>query len=571
MIRSSIKTLLSAAFFVLAFLFLYFRKFPIIGTAVSSDILLLISTTLLFSVILIAAYLSSSRAEYSLTILAISFNIFLFRSIRNLRLEWPALWDPYMHLATLTNILSGNGLEVTITAWTTILHKMMYWPMMYLLSVGIIEGTGLPKALVFKYQSPFLGIILFLTIAIIGRNVSNSLTIGVTGALISASASNIVFYQSEYHQQGYVLVIFLLLLFVFLRTITHPSWRWHLIGIVIVGPTFVLAHYFSPLLIAPLFAAVVIGTIVRAYLGGFPGIPDILDMSDTWVLPVIIVGIGVVYVHFLTPTIHLERYLTLMFASSPNNTSLTGVGTTRPFTMTVIRSTKWIVLMLGLPALAYSVWKGTKQQVILSGFIGVFLLVGLLGQYGVFLSVGRIVTFYALLIGIMAATTLFWLVESDLIPGSRLQRLVPICLLVGCILTVTAFGGHFVPAYYLQSAEENDWYYNSNNLPEVEKYPSAGKWLRNYGSSTYAVGGDGTTKGFTAVIPAYWGRSSVQPGVFPWYSGVPPQRVGGVSLPIQDDGKVSRYFFLNRRYGYNYTEISHNKAYTNGEIVVISD
>jgi hypothetical protein len=387
--------------------------------------------------------------------------------------------------------------------------------------------------------------------------------------VISAFASNVIFYQSEYHQQGYALLLFLLLIYTIIQTSTSNSRRWRFVQLLAIA-SLMLSHYFSPLLIAPVLGAVAIGTYVRAYIGILPRVPDIIAIKWTRLVPAFLTGIGIIYLHFVTPTVHLESYLALALASEPNSASLSGAR--RPLIMSIVRSTKWVVLLFALPAITYSVWKGSKKELVLSGFIGAFLLLGIIGQYGFFISVGRTVTFYASLVGVMVAITIYWLTTTNRSSISTKHRQVSLALFFAAVLIITAFGGHFVPAYYLQTAEENPQYWNSNELPDTNRYPPAGNWIENYGPSEYTIIGTGRTRGFAAIAPAYWGRGSTQPGVFGWYDGPPDRKVEPsrfIPSLIQKESTSVEYFLLNIRYNYGNRGNKKDKIYSNGELVFI--
>lgn len=549
---------------------IYFRLFPIIHSPVISDILL---TACVFFSILSVIWLSllqKNTIEFVGVLILISLNVFIFRSIRYFRTGLPVLFDPYVHLATLTNVLETGYIEPGIVEWATVLNKTSYFFGMYVTSAQIIAITGISKWGVFRYQSPLFGIALFSLITALGYSLTGSRKVAVLGGFISSMTSNVIFYQSEYHPQGYSLVLLILTIYTFVKSLRSDSVRYEILTLVaVVGLIF--SHYFTPLIFAPVFGLVAIGIRTRTLLGEKEILPRISGRNRVRLFPAFVLGIGIITYHFVTPAQHLTHYIGLALASSPANASL--ATTDKPIFTDITRSVKWVILGLALPTLIHSIWNDNKQKLALSGFILAFLAVGIVGQYGLFISVGRVVTFYSTIIGIMVAITILKFTNADITKQSWHRKTTITCIVVAGMVTITVFGGHFLPAYYFHSSEENESYWSQNYIPSMSQYPSAGTWMGTNGPDKFKVIGEGNEQGFTTVAGFIWGRIPIRPGIFPWIDGPPAKQIDGsnyLSDVIDQQHDENAYFLVNQHFSYGISVKQRNRVYSNGELEILT-
>ncbi|ADE05119.1 hypothetical protein JK354_19685 [Haloferax volcanii] len=560
---------LSISFLLFFSLVVYFRYFPTIISDIVSDSIVLFSLLCLFVMIIVGSVLDQGVFRYLSILLAVLL-VFFARSIRYIRTPFPMLWDPYTHMAAATNILRTNQILPATPEWTTVLYKTSFWPMLYTLSAEITRITSIDTQIVHNYLLPFTGVVFFLVIYIFSRRIAGLGYYSLVGALVSSFASNVIFYQSEFHPQGFSLLFLAMFLYFYSLNSDQPQPRLKLLeAVTLVG--FLFSHYFSPLFLSMVGAGAVCLLILRTSLGQYFGMRSINSSNLVRYEPLLLLGVVILFYHLWSPAPHLEYYLQLALTASPDSTSLTT--TDKLFISDMVRRVKWVILAISLPGLAYSIWKGEKSQLIVAAFIFSLLGIGVLGRFGIFLEVGRTVTFYSSIVGVMCALSLKYIhtLEIDINLPVSLSALIS--LGISILLVISFIGGHFVPAYYFHSVDEHEGYYNNNQVASMEQYQPAGYWFKEYSTSEYQAISD--TRSFTGTIPFYWGETPVRPGIFPWYDGEPSRQVtrwGGINYHIDRSSAENRYFFVNVN---DQTTVSKadrkNGIYANGEISIYFD
>jgi hypothetical protein len=109
------------------------------------------------------------------------------------------------------------------------------------------------------------------------------------------------------------------------------------------------------------------------------------------------------------------------------------------------------------------------------------ITLGVIGNTLIFLEVGRIVAFYEVLIGVFVALTLFRL-RNILFKqlNNKMATTALVSIFLAVILTLTFFGGHYIPAYYFKSLGQDEYYWCQNDLPDMQKYKTGGEWVAKF-------------------------------------------------------------------------------------------
>jgi hypothetical protein len=217
-----------------------------------------------------------------------------------------------------------------------------------------------------------------------------------------------------------------------------------------------------------------------------------------------------------------------------------------------------------LISVAYILKTKDKNEFYLSTFWLSFIIFGLIGNYFIWLEVGRITAFYEVVAGVFGSLTLFRFKDKWAKRIGENKRAIIAVLVASTMVTCSFFGGTYVPAYYFKSFGTNDYYYCSNRLPSINSYPPAGEWIKAHAheDAKYVTDSYGRY-GFTDIIVFFWGERSLEKVMC---SENPIDYMLKSIAPNEQT-----YLVLNHGYEYqNYEDLVHlcNLIYTNGEIEI---
>jgi len=533
----------------------YFKFFPTIGNSLISDLFIVGLIFSLFLILTIGSLLIKNHTDVFYLLPQCLILTFLARIIWYLRISYPALWDPYAHLVSFLNIHRYHTLNPIMDWWAPDIEKTLHWPILYLITEELIIATGINYIHVWRFQEPLLGIVFFLIIFILAREVAKDNRIALLAANFTSFASHIIFYQSEYHMQGLALIFFAFLIYSFIKSESTNSYR-------LLTLLFMLAcifsHYFSSLFLAVVFATM----IVMQFLSKKLSIVIRGESNSSFIFLIFIIC-SLAY-HLYVFSKHFETYMEMILSTAyPYNAPLFSPSGAF-FVTTIIKSVRWVVFALAVVSVIYILKTKNKKEYYLATFWLIFLILGFVGQFLIWLEVGRIVTFYETITGIFAALTLFRFRDLWVHRINRSKKTFIVCLLTSSILTCTFFGGHYIPAYYFKSFGMNDAYWCSNRLPNMDAYVPAGKWLNIFVPSDSKFVTDFDRYGFTSSLVLFFGEKS-------------PKNIIKTNSPIKDGLKLFKhlkqkedvYVVLNQAYKYsNFKDFLRysNLIYTNGEI-----
>ncbi|MDR9816368.1 MAG: hypothetical protein RJR34_06215 [Candidatus Methanoculleus thermohydrogenotrophicum] len=210
-------------------------------------------------------------------------------------------------------------------------------------------------------------------------------------------------------------------------------------------------------------------------------------------------------------------YIQMISSADPYHAPVISLTGNVPFPTNIIHNIRFGILILGFASILYTIKTRKDEEIILAAICILLVALGVFGNVLIYLEVGRIVAFYEVLIGVFAALTLFRLRDIWLKPLNKQAAITAlICIITAGIVTLTFFGGHYIPAYYFKSLGQNDYYWCENNLPDMQKYENGGQWVHTHVPENPLILTDGTPYFITSAI-FFWGE-------------VPADRIGGLDL-----------------------------------------
>ena len=202
---------------------------------------------MLFSLIFLIIYgilISNNSNEIYLFFIPSMIFAFVVRSIPNLVMSIQPLHDSYFYYTCSLNIIETGTITPFLTSWYSDINEQLQWPLMHILNASLFYMTNINLTLLLKFQEPFMGVIFFLGVFILAKVTTKNTKIAIIAALIATFTDSVIFYQAEYHPQGFAFVLFAFLLYAFIksRIINKMSFR---ILTLIFALSFILSHHFS--------------------------------------------------------------------------------------------------------------------------------------------------------------------------------------------------------------------------------------------------------------------------------------------------------------------------------------
>jgi hypothetical protein len=552
---------------------LYFRFFPTLVNPIFSDIFITSLIFLLLLSLIIGSFMIQCPEELFLLMPQCLLISFFARCIRYLRLSYPALWDPYAYLVTFLNIHDFGTLEPIYSHWYSGIEGLINWPLMVLITETLSRVAAIDYLWLFNYQQPVLGTIFFLGGYALAYTISRNYGVSLLAGLILSLSSHTIFYQSEYHYQGYAFVIFIFLLVSLLKVCEQKNKTAYKVLALIFIVACTLSHYFSSLFILFILGALFCiacftSVFSRIYPNAQLNIPKV-NWPDG--LFIFLLFLLVLSYHLFVFTGHIESYIHISSSATPYqapvisaaSSTVEGDPDSAPFPTNIIKNIRYVVLILGFTSILYTVKTRGSKEIILATMCVFLVALGVLGNTFIYLEVGRIVAFYEVIIGIFVALTLFRLRNIWLKP---LNRSIAVTALIGIVtagvVTLTFFGGHYVPAYYFKSLDQDDYYWCNNNLPDMQKYEDGGRWIFKYVPKNPLILIDSTPY-FIKSATFFWGQ-------------VPSDNIRGLGSyqydKLNSNGNTFIASNINGDPGFDEKRIIEqtNRVYFNGEVEITS-
>ena len=460
----------------------YLKQFPTLVNPVFSDVIIVILIFSLLLSLILGSFMIQYFEELIFFIPQCLLICFFARCIPYLRLSYPVLWDPYAFLVTFLYIHDFGTAEQLYSYWLPSIEESINWPLMMIITESLSRIGRIDYMWLFNYQQPILGIVFFLGVYLLAYTVSQNYGVSLLSGLISSLSSHVIFHQSEYHPQGYAFIIL-----VFLITVLSRSWELknkpeYRILVVIFIMAFTVSHYFSSLFVSLILVSLLCMLLIVTKLNEkYSNLQLKLDWSYELIISSFLLLVTVLSYHFFIFSKHINKYINMISSANPYNAPIVHVGGSAPFPTNLILDIRFIVLLLGCGSIFFTIKTKKKEEIFLAIMCLLLITLGVIGNTLIFLEVGRIVAFYEVLIGVFVALTLFRL-RNILFKqlNNKMATTALVSIFLAVILTLTFFGGHYIPAYYFKSLGQDEYYWCQNDLPDMQKYKTGGEWVAKF-------------------------------------------------------------------------------------------
>ena len=479
---------LSLGYILAGLIVAYFYFFPTLSNPMLSDTLIVLGVLLLLSCFVYAAIKAKSSGEVILVLLGIVFLSILARSIPHLRLTSPPFSDPYFYAISSLNIIDYGTLQPVLAEWYGGVNTHLHWPMMQLFTAGAVKITGIDSMWFFRFQEPLLGGMFALAVFAMAKEVTKNNSVALLSALFASMSDVVIFYQAEYHPQGFAAIFFVLFLYLYLKSSARGgiSYRVAALACLVI---FLGSHHFSSLLFV-LLAAAFIGlnqliSILPDKLGRVTQLArEVRADYNLWLI-LAVAGIAYhififaipIYTFFLWTLVELEPAADLLAAGTSARGNV-------PILTTLLNSAKWGVLFLATFSITRVIRAPKLHELRLLVLLVCILTAGFTATFIFWGPVDRMILFYSPLVSVFAAMTVCRLFTLRRVSFQRTQVIkFTTVLVVGLLLVAGFFNGISIPALYFKSSQPNRYYETnsySNQLPKMYEWKVAGEWIGIY-------------------------------------------------------------------------------------------
>lgn len=468
---------------------------------------------MIFSLMFLIVYgilISNKSGEIYLFFIPSIIFAFIIRSVPNLILSYPPLQDPYFYIVNSLNIINNGTINPVLNSWYPEMNFQLQWPLMHILNSSLFFITNIDFMQLFRFQEPFMGVIFFLGVFILAKVATKNDKISIIAALIATFSDVIIFYQSEYHPQGFAFVFFAFLLYSFLKSSSTDKTNIKLISLIFLI-AFIFSHHFSSLFIG------FICILYLVYYKIFSIMPIIKKVfkkfslnlkKDVQFFALIIVG-SLAY-HFNVKYSVLGQFIGISNMNTPPMT-LVSMGNSIPLYVTILNSTKLIVLFLALVSILWIFTTKNMNEIRLAIFSLCILSAGVISKFVVYGPVDRFIGLYIILVCIFVSIALynfysrhFKLLKNYSVSLTNNKRIFVVALLTSIILISGIFNSQS-PAYFFKDTGANDYYWYSNVLPEMGEYKAVGDWINCSILPESKLNSKFGTTFDTTIVPFYFG------------------------------------------------------------------
>lgn len=505
--RRLVFTLL-LGYILTALIIAYFYFFPTVINPLFSDVLIVLGVLLLLSCLIYASIKAKSSRDVILVLLGIMLLSILARSIPHLRLAYPPFADVYYYAISALNIIDYGTLQPILGDWYPGIYAHLHWPVMQLFTATAVKITGIDSMWFFRFQEPLLGGIFVLTVFALAKEATKDNTIALLSALIASASDVVIYYQSEYHPQGFAVIFFVLFLYLYLKSRTMGGVRYRVLALLCLM-LFLASHHFSSLFVA-LLAFVFIGlnqiaSVLPQWIGRVTQVArEVRADYNLWTL-IAVTGIAyhlMIYLSLLRGFI--RRFIEPQLAPGAE---LLAVGAAVPMLTTLLNSAKWGIFLLAVYSIVKIIRTPRPHEFRLLVLLACILFAGFVATYLIRGPVDRMITFYVPLISVFAAMTVHKLFTLNKVPLRRTQMIkVTTVLMVGLLLVAGFFNGFPVRALYFKSSQ-----ISNHHLPKMDEFKVAGEWTGIYIPSNSKIG----TGGHIRTVPFFFGKRSYNKVIFP--------------------------------------------------------
>jgi hypothetical protein len=584
MMRYKLVLSLLISFILTALISLYFYFSPLLLTPVIiTDISVSLSIVICVSALVYACVQVRNARDVALALFAVLLMSFLARAVPHLVVRYPPFSDAYFYAIAALNISDYGTLQPVLSNWYPLVGMQLSWPVLHVLTSALQQISGVDAMWLFRFEAPLLGGIFSLAVFSLAKAVSKNDSVALLAALFASLSDVVIFYQSEYHPQGLAILLFVFLIYAWLKFIEKRGLVFPML-FSIFAIAMLFSHHFSSLYLGLIVLSFValseLLLIVVKRLRRFHLLEKALSGLRRGYLVLICFGLVLLFSNVILRPVATESFAAL--AATPTGVTSAGVtsagvtsaGVTSagvrifgiPLLTFLLRLAKWGILFAAIASIIYIIRKPDRKSLTL-----ILLLVSLVfsGILGMALSLGgwmwnvpidRFIAFYAPLISVFAALTVYKLITVAKPRFGRAWAIKWGTVLVTGMLLAAGFLNAQIPGFYFKSIGTDTFYWYSNDLSSVNRYECTGQWLRDYtpANSKYLVESD------TFAVPFFFARR-------------PIENIQGMT-GVEDE--FEGYVVVNPGIPYNYACRSFDKAafvdssdllYINRAIVIVRE
>lgn len=535
----------------------YFKSNYYMNNKTINDILVVSFFIMTFALLIYGTFLIDKLSDIPFVMLPSLLFCFLVRSIPNIRLSYPPLHDPYFYITSTLNIVDFATLTPKLLYWYPQSNVHLHWPTMHLLTSEIIILTGIDVIQIMRFFNPLMGCLFFLSVFILSYQITSNLKVSLIASLFASSADIPIFYQSEYHPQGFFIILFIFFLYFYFRSKQTKSIVNKAVTLLFVF-SFITVHHFSSIFIV-LFSLeyLIFISVAKIFLShniliqNYRNISENIKVENN--LLVLIIVAGVAY-HFFVYFNVFTSFVTSAI-STPSSVPLITIGQSVPLYTTLLSTSKWVIFLLAFISILNI--RNTKKtnELTLAIIFGCIFFAGILGNYVVNSPLDRIILFYIPIASIFAALTVN---RVYCMHFSNNNIKLSVVLFIALILSAGILNSQS-PSYFYKDSQIDTYYWYSNKLPLMDSYVASGIWLGNKTTSDAKYGVEFDTR----IIPFFYAKKSLNS-----------------IYPLKEYSHIkANYILYNPKIPYKQNELlldknllnSNSKIYDNAEIEIVSN
>lgn len=479
-IRNKLKIISIVSYLLLISIALYFKYFPTIINSQVSNIFISSSVFIFISLLVYGSFiLEKPKDVYFLIPQSLMFT-FLARAVPNLRFSYPPLHDPYYHFVCTSNIIEYGTLKPVLDWWYSGVDTQLHWPDMHLITTALVKITNFDVMNLFRFQEPAMGILFFLAVFLLTKTVTNNNGLALLAGLFVSTNDILIFFQSQYHPQGFSIIYFVLLFYTFLISRQVIDVRYRYISL-IFGTVFVLSHYFTPLFLALIFSlyiAVTFMTIIFSHLNvirdKYGNMFDNIKSDYVYFIILIIFSLSYHLFVYFEP---FKEFLRLVVVESPLHTQLISFGQTNvPLLTSILSSCKWGLFLLSFISVLFIFRTKNTNEFRLGVILVCIISAGVIGNYVIMSPLDRLIGYYVPFAAIFASLTLHRF-NREWFGGINQNRKLIVSVIIASMIMTGGFFNSQTPAYFFKDSKMDTYYWYSNKLPLMDEYKVAAEWV----------------------------------------------------------------------------------------------
>lgn len=488
------KLLLILSYISITLLILYLKFKPIIISPVITDIFFCALIILIILPLVWIAFHSKFQIDILLLMPLCVILIFLIRAVPNIVLEYPLYADQYYHTICTFNVIEYGTIESQLGYWYSQTDLQLNWPTLHILSseLSLISNSNL--FVIIRWIMPFMGILLFLGIYSLSYNLLRERNAAILSALIGTTSATTIFYQSEYHPQGFAITLFIFLLIGFFNTRSNGKTSFVITTLIFIF-AFTLSHHFSTIFLCLVFGVALIFSIIIRFTPIINKKYNFLSTDTSFYLIIIISILS----YYLYTDIELLKYF---FTWSLELTPIIGDSESieQPLISVLFSSTKWIPIIIVLLYSPIILRNNIFNHIRVLYLVLIISSVGLLSIFLFFIPLDRMLAMTMPVIAILCGISLFEYLKKH---GNKIKIKRIVIIIISLSIVGGILGAH-IPAFYFQSSEPNSYYWYNNDLPNAIETPSAGIWIMSHSDTNKSFGVTSVTRS----IPFIYGKIS---------------------------------------------------------------